>query len=202
MFTGLVEEVGRIAAVEGGEGGARIRIAASRVSDGLGVGDSVAVAGACLTAVAVGDGAFDVDVVAETLARTTLGRRAAGDPVNLERALQAGARLGGHIVQGHVDGVGAVAALTPEGEGMRLGVTAPGEILRYVVHKGSVTIDGVSLTVAARDERGFEVALIPHTLRETTLGGLAPGASVNLEVDLVAKYVEALVAPYRTEGSE
>jgi len=197
MFTGLVEEVGTVARVEARDGGARVRLTAARVLDGLAPGDSVAVDGACLTVVAIHGDGFEIDAVAETLARTVLGRREEGDRVNLERALRMGDRLGGHIVQGHVDGTGRVAEVAPEGDGRRLRVEAGDAIMRYVVEKGSITVDGVSLTVAGRDRGGFEVALIPHTLGETTLGEAGPGREVNLEVDLVAKYVEALAVPYR-----
>ena len=150
------------------------------------------------TAVALHPDGFELDVVAETLRRTALGTRAAGDRVNLERALRAGDRLGGHLVQGHVDGTATIAVIVDEAPGRRLSLSVDPELLRYVVAKGSVAIDGVSLTVAARTEAGFEVALIPHTLGETTLGEAREGQTVNLEVDLVAKYVEALVAPYRS----
>lgn len=198
MFTGLVEEIGTVAAIEPRGDGVRLRIRAARVLEELAPGDSVAVDGACLTAVAINGDGFDLDVVAETLRRTALGERAAGDRVNLERALRAGDRLGGHLVQGHIDGTATVATVADEAQGRRVGFATPPELLRYVVAKGSVAIDGVSLTVAFRDETGFEVALIPHTLGETTLGDAREGRTVNLEVDLVAKYVEALVAPYRS----
>jgi riboflavin synthase len=201
MFTGLVEERGDVLAIDVQDGGARLHLAAPEVSKGLRIGDSVAVNGACLTAVVVADGSFDVDVVAETLRRTTIGDLAPGAHVNLERALRVGDRLGGHLVQGHVDGVGSVATVVPEGGGRRLTIAAVRELLVYVVEKGSITVDGVSLTVAARSPEGFEVALIPHTLAATTLGEAVEGTRVNLEVDLVAKYVEALAAPYRPEGS-
>ena len=158
------------------------------------VGDSVAVDGVCLTVVDAAAGALSFDVVPETLARTALGELAAGSPVNLEPALRAGDALGGHIVQGHVDGVATVAAVTPEGDGRRLRFAAPPDLLRYVVEKGSVAVQGTSLTVAAVDGGGFEAALIPHTLAATTLGTLAPGRRVNVEVDVLAKYVEKLVA--------
>jgi riboflavin synthase len=198
MFTGLVEEIGTVAALDVRSDGARLRISATRVVEGLALGDSVAVDGACLTVVAIHDDGFEIDAVAETLRRTALGDRSAGERVNLERALRAGDRLGGHLVQGHVDGTGRISSVTDAGTGARIGVTAPPEILRYVVEKGSITVDGVSLTVAAREGEGFAVALIPHTLGATTLGGMVAGRRVNLEVDLVAKYVEALVAPYRS----
>lgn len=202
MFTGLVEEVGVVRALEMRSDGGRLRVGAARVVAGLALGDSVAVDGACLTVVAIHEDAFDVDAVAETLRRTALGDRAVGDRVNLERAVRLGDRLGGHLVQGHVDGTGRIEAIVEEGIGARVTVSAASEILRYVVEKGSITVDGVSLTVAARDTVGFAVAIIPHTLTETTLGQASAGRRVNLEVDLVAKYVEALVAPYRSaEGS-
>lgn len=201
MFTGLVEEVGTIRAVEGDSQGVRITVDASTVIEGVALGDSIAVSGACLTVVGSDAGGFAVDVVTESLRRTTLGDRAAGHPVNLERAVAAGARLGGHIVQGHVDGVGVVVSVVPEGEGVRIGVDAPPEVHRYVVEKGSITVDGVSLTVAARTAGGFEIALIPHTLAVTTLGHLEPHDRVNLEADMIAKYVEALVTPYRPEAN-
>ena len=198
MFTGLIEEGGRIAAVEPGDQGARLVVAAARVLEGLEVGDSVAVNGACLTAVAITTDSFAVDCVAETLRRTSLGGLVAGDRVNLERPMRIGDRLDGHIVQGHIDGVGAVRSATPEGGSTVLEITVPPELLRYVVEKGSVTVDGVSLTVARRLADGFTVALIPHTMVVTTLGPHALGRPVNLEVDVVAKYVESLVAPYAT----
>ncbi|MFN8109822.1 MAG: riboflavin synthase [Thermoleophilia bacterium] len=196
MFTGLVEEMGRVVAVDREAEGARVAFRAPLVADGLAVGDSVAVDGACLTAVRVDPDGFAVQAVAETLRRTCLGDRRVGDAVNLERALLASARLGGHIVQGHVDGTGTVASATPEGDSAVVRVDAPPGIMRYVVEKGSVCVDGVSLTVAGRDDAGFTIALIPHTMGATTLGPAAVGRRVNLEVDLVAKYVEALVGPY------
>lgn len=202
MFTGLVEEVGRVLEVTPGAQGARVVLGARVVTEGLALGDSVAVDGACLTAVAITPDSFTVEAVAETLRRTCLGDRSPGDPVNLERALPAGARLGGHIVQGHVDGTGTVAEAREEGESVVLRVAAPPEVLRYVVEKGSITVDGVSLTVAGRDDESFLIALIPHTMSATTLGPGALGRRVNLEVDLVAKYVEALARPYlRTFGT-
>jgi riboflavin synthase alpha subunit len=156
------------------------------------VGDSIAVAGCCLTATAVEDGELRFDAVPETLVRTTLGALAEGAEVNLEPALRAGEPLGGHYVQGHVDGTGRVRSLEPEGEGVRLRLDVPPELLRYCAEKGSLAVDGVSLTIAGLDGEGVEIALVPHTLRATTLGELDPGDSVNLEVDLLAKYVERL----------
>jgi riboflavin synthase len=200
MFTGLVEEAGIVREVIASEAGARLRIGARRVLEGLEVGDSVAVNGACLTAVGIDADGFAVDAVAETLRRTALGAAAAGDRVNLERPMRVGDRLDGHIVQGHVDGVGTVRSARPEGESTVLEVAVDAGLLRYVVEKGSVAVDGVSLTVAARLPDGFAVALIPHTIAVTTLGPDAVGRPVNLEVDVVAKYVEALAAPYAGPG--
>ena len=196
MFTGLIEEGGRVAGIHPDGQGARLEVEARIVLEGLGLGDSVAVNGACLTAVAIGPAGFAVDCVAETLRRTALGGLAVGDRVNLERPMRLGDRLDGHLVQGHVDGVGTVRAATPEGGSTVLEISAPAELLRYVVEKGSICVDGVSLTVAGRRADAFTVALIPHTMSITTLGPQALGRAVNLEVDVVAKYVESLAAPY------
>lgn len=196
MFTGLVEEVGSVIERAGSADGLRLRIGAATVIEGTRPGDSIAVDGACLTVIALDGASFTVDVVAETVRRTTIGTREPGDRVNLERAMRLGDRLGGHLVQGHVDGVGAVDTIRPDGDGVRMGVRAPAEVLRAIVPKGSITVDGVSLTVAARTSDGFEVALIPHTLEHTTLGRRHAGDGVNLEADVVAKYVEALHEPY------
>jgi riboflavin synthase len=201
VFTGLVEEGGRIRDVRPAQGGARLSIGARRVLEDLALGDSVAVNGACLTAVEIDAEGFAVDCVAETLRRTTLGGLGPGDAVNLERPMRLGDRLDGHLVQGHVDGVGHVRAVRPEGESAVLEVAAPTALLRYVVEKGSITVDGVSLTVAARLPDAFTVALIPHTMEVTTLGPQALERPVNLEVDVVAKYVESLAAPYAPEGT-
>ena len=193
MFTGIVREVGRVAAVSGGDDGLSLRVVAPATADGTAVGDSVAIGGVCLTAEAVEDGAIRFHAVPETLGRTTLGRVEVGDPINVEPALRAGEPLGGHLVQGHVDGVGTVRLVEPEGEGARIVLEAPEDVLRYCVEKGSITVDGVSLTVAGVDEEAFAVALVPHTLSATTLGAAAPGTAVNLEVDVLAKYVERLL---------
>lgn len=195
MFTGIVRELGRVVSVAPVAGGVRIVVAAPVTAGSSAEGDSVAVSGVCLTAVAVADGELAFDAVPETLARTTIGGLAPGAGVNLEPALRAGEPLGGHYVQGHVDGTGTVERVWEDVNGRRLRVEAPEELLRYLVEKGSIALDGVSLTVAVLDRRGFEVALIPHTLAATTLGALAPGARVNLELDVLAKYVERLVAP-------
>ena len=196
MFTGLIEEGGRVAGIHPGEQGARLEVEAAVVLEGLELGDSVAVNGTCLTAVEIGPAGFAVDCVAETLRRTSLGGLAVGDRVNLERPMRLGDRLDGHLVQGHVDGVGTVRSATPEGESTVLEISAPDALLRYVVDKGSIAVDGVSLTVAGRLADAFTVALIPHTMSVTTLGPQALGRAVNLEVDVVAKYVESLAAPY------
>jgi riboflavin synthase len=189
MFTGIVRERGRIASIEQEGDGVRLEIAAPETSSSLAVGDSVSVSGACLTATAVSNGSFSVTAVPETLSRTTLGRLAAGGEVNLEPALHAGDALGGHFVQGHVDAVGRVATIADA----RVWVEAAPEVLRYCVEKGSITVDGVSLTIAGLRDDAFEVALIPHTRDVTTLGALEPGDEVNLEVDVLAKYVEKLI---------
>jgi len=186
MFTGLIREVGRVVSFEDG----RLTIASAQEAE---LGDSIAIDGVCLTVVAHEEGTLAFQAVPETLARTSLGTLEAGSRVNLEPALRAGDPLGGHYVQGHVDGVGSVRSVEPEGEGKRIWTDAPAELLRYVAEKGSIALQGTSLTVAAIDERGFAVALIPHTLQETTLDGLAPGDKVNLEVDVLAKYVERLL---------
>jgi riboflavin synthase len=193
MFTGIVRELGRVESLDGGKTGVTLRIGAPTTAAVTTVGDSVAIDGVCLTAEAVDDGALRFHAVPETLGRTTLGGLAEGDAVNVEPPLRAGEPLGGHIVQGHVDAVGSVRALERDGDGARLTVAAAADVMRYCVEKGSITVDGVSLTVAAVDERAFEVALIPHTLEVTTLWELAPGSQVNLEADVLAKYVEKLL---------
>ena len=193
MFTGIVRERGRVATLDGGPDGVRLTVEAPETASRTAIGDSVAIAGVCLTAVAVEDGRLAFDAVPETLARSSLGRLEAGADVNVEPALRAGEPLGGHYVQGHVDGVGRVRSVEPEGEGARLWVEAPGEVLAYCVEKGSVAVEGVSLTVAELGDDAFAVALVPHTLAVTTLGALRAGDPVNLEVDVLAKYVERLI---------
>jgi len=202
MVTGIVEEQGRVRRVTPNEGGARLVIDASAVLDDAVLGASIAVNGCCLTVTEFDERSFAADAVVETLARTNLGDLAAGDAVNLERPLRLADRLGGHLVQGHVDATGVVRDRAPEPDGSTMiTIEAPDRVLRYVVHKGSITVDGVSLTVARCDDDAFAVALIPHTLAVTTLGTRAVGARVNLEVDLVAKYVEALVSNTRERTS-
>ena len=193
MFTGIVREQGRVVSVDGDDEGVRLRVAVTDAGAQAAVGDSVAISGVCLTVVAVEDGALYFDAVAETLRRSSLGRLEPGDAVNVEPALRAGEPLGGHYVQGHVDGVGRVRAIEPEGDSVRMSFEAPPDVDRYCVEKGSITVDGVSLTITAVAENGFSVALVPHTLTETTLGQLRPGDDVNLEVDVLAKYVERLL---------
>jgi riboflavin synthase len=193
VFTGIVRELGCVESLNGKSAGLRLRVAAPVTASSTAAGDSVAVNGVCLTAVQVEGGVLAFDAVPETLSRSSLSRLVEGGLVNLEPAVRAGEPLGGHIVQGHVDGVGRVLRLEPEGEGARLTVEAPRELLRYVVDKGSITVEGVSLTIAALELDSLEIALVPHTLRATTLGSLAPGDEVNLEVDVLAKYVERLL---------
>jgi riboflavin synthase len=194
MFTGIVQEIGTVAAVDHRPDGSVLRIAMGRVADRLAIGDSVAVDGCCLTAVAVDGDAVAFEAMRETLDRTTVGDLGPGDRVNLEGALRAGDPLGGHNVQGHVDGVGGVVAERSEGFSRVLEIVPPAALLPYVVTKGSIAVAGVSLTVSALVGDGFEVSLIPHTLQATTFGSLAVGARVNIETDVFAKYVERLVA--------
>jgi riboflavin synthase len=198
VFTGIVEELGRVRAVAPNDGGARVEIEAKAVLDDAEIGASIAVNGCCLTVVDLADGWWAADAVVETLQRTNLGLLAAGDAVNLERPVRLADRLGGHLVQGHVDATGIVRARDAQPDGSTLvRFDAPAEVLRYVVHKGSITVDGVSLTIAGVHDDGFTVAVIPHTLAVTTLGIRAVGERVNLEVDLIAKYVERLLGEER-----
>jgi riboflavin synthase len=190
MFTGIVREIGTVDAFDG----SRLVVAGAKTAAGVSVGDSVSVAGVCLTVVEAGQGRLAFDVVPETVARTALGGLEPGRSVNLEPALRVGDPLGGHVVQGHVDAVGRVRSLEPEEGSRRVRVDAPESVVRYCLEKGSIAVDGVSLTVAALDDDGFEVALIPHTLEVTTLGRLEPGDQVNLETDVLAKVVERLLA--------
>ena len=192
MFTGLVEATAEIRAVEPDSDGVRLEVATPLAAE-LRSGDSIAVNGVCLTAVDPDADRFRADVMAETLRRSSLGPLGAGDRVNVELALRAGDRLGGHMVQGHVDGTGTVESVTDDGFARLVRIACPPELLRYVVEKGSIAVDGVSLTVASVDDSGFTVSLIPETLERTTRGSAAPGRVVNLEVDVLAKYVEKLV---------
>ena len=199
MFTGIVRELGRVDDVERNEAGARLRISGA-VASKLATGDSVSVEGACLTVAGLDGGSFEADVMNQTLSLTTLGELTAGDPVNLEPALRAGEPLGGHIVQGHVDGVAEVVSAADDGIARRLGVRVPDGLERYAVEHGSVTLAGVSLTVAAVDGDRLEVSLIPETLERTTLRAATEGKKLNLELDVLARYVERLLG-FRGEGS-
>ena len=201
MFTGIVREIGTVEAVEASDGGARVAIAATCAGE-LEPGDSVAVAGVCLTVAGADGHSFTADVMNQTLALTTLGALEGGDGVNLEPALRAGAPLGGHLVQGHVDARGEVVGVRADGIARRLRVSLPGGLTRYVVEHGSIAIDGVSLTVAGLDGDEAEVSLIPETLDRTTLGSLAQGDPVNVEVDQIARYVERLLPSLNPKGTD
>jgi riboflavin synthase len=193
VFTGIVRELGRVASAEAAAGGMALAIDAPGTASGLAAGDSISINGVCLTVETVANGQVMLHAVPETLARSTLGSVGTGDAVNVEPALRAGEPLGGHYVQGHVDSVGRIQSVEAEGDGLRVFVEAPAEILRYCVEKGSIAVDGVSLTIAELADDAFAVALVPHTLEATTLSDLAPGDAVNLEVDVLAKYVERLL---------
>lgn len=202
MFTGIVEELGEVTAVEHLGDSSRLHLRGPLVTEDARHGDSVAVNGVCLTVVGTADGVFTADVMAETLRSSSLGVLAAGSPVNLERPTALGGRLGGHLVQGHVDGTGTVLERTPGEHWEVVRVSLPAALARYVVDKGSITVDGISLTVVEAGPDWFTVSLIPTTLALTTLGGKQPGAPVNLEVDIVAKYVERLLGADRDAAAE
>ena len=196
MFTGIIEAAGKIESLDRGEQGGKLRVsvaASPEVASGLKIADSIAVNGCCLTVVEFDGTIFAADLSGETLRRTSFGEKKAGDVVNLERPLAAGARLGGHFVQGHVDGVGRVTRLAPEGENWWLSVRVPENLRRYVAEKGSIAIDGISLTVAAWHDGIVDIAIIPFTYQVTDVKGLVPGDAVNLENDILAKYVESLI---------
>lgn len=195
MFTGIIEEVGTVRGLRREAGGAVIRIACAEVHQDMRIGDSLAVEGVCLTVVKRAPGELEADVSLETLGRSTLGSLQPGDRVNLERALQPSGRLGGHIVQGHVDAVGAWEGMAPEGQGWRARVRVPAEVARFVVEKGSIAVSGVSLTVASLKGSSVSLALISHTVEKTTLAGLRPGDAVNLEADIIGKYVYRYLHP-------
>jgi riboflavin synthase alpha subunit len=195
MFTGIIRDQGHVVSAVRNGGGVRLRIEAGETAAAAHLGDSIAVSGCCLTVIGAEDGALEFDAVPETIARTNLGRLEPGSEVNLEPALRAGEPLGGHFVQGHVDGLGRCRALGPEGDGARLRLELPPDLLRYCIEKGSLAVDGVALTVAALLDDGVEIALVPFTLEHTTLSSLQPGAEVNVEVDLLAKYAERLSSP-------
>ncbi|HWO47802.1 MAG TPA: riboflavin synthase [Solirubrobacterales bacterium] len=195
MFTGLIEDLGTVESVERNGEGAKLRIA-SRLTAELALGDSIAVNGCCLTATTVGDGNFETEAMNQTLEVTALDSVEEGSKVNLELAMKVGDRLGGHIVQGHVDGVGTVSSVEDDGFARRVRVTLPTQLLQFVVDKGSITLSGVSLTVAELGETWAEVSLIPETLERTNLGELQAGSRLNVECDVVAKYVERLMSPF------
>ena len=194
MFTGIVRELGVVVSTTEAGGGRELVVAASETAARTLVGASVAVNGCCLTATAVAGGSMSFHAVPETIARTTIGGVGVDDRVNVESAIRAGEELGGHYVQGHVDAVGCIQSVEAEGDGLRVFVEAPDDVLRYCVEKGSITVDGVSLTIAELAIDAFAVALVPHTLEATTLSELRPGQRVNLEADVLAKYVERLLA--------
>jgi riboflavin synthase len=193
MFTGLIEEVGTLSRSEARQGGRVLRVAAARVTEQLALGDSVSLNGVCQTVTAFGPGWFEVEAVGDTLTKTTLGELAAGAPLNLERACRADTRLGGHFVLGHVNGVGTVSSWTPQGDAWFLEIVPPPELLKYLVDEGSVAVEGISLTVAEARADRFRLSIIPHTREHTTLAGLKAGQKVNLEADILAKYVEGLL---------
>lgn len=202
MFTGIIEELGVIRRITSARAGARLEVSAHTVLSDAKLGDSIAVNGVCLTVVDQGADWFAADVSAETLRRTSLKQAAAGTRVNLERAMAANGRFGGHIVQGHVDGTGEFQEARPSGDGWVLRIGFPPELARYIVEKGSITVDGISLTVAALGETWFEIAVIPHTWKVTNLSTLARAATVNLEVDIIAKYVERMMAHFAEPKSK
>lgn len=195
MFTGLVEEVGTLKSVKRGGGSCVLTVECSRVLEGSRVGDSIAVNGVCLTVTSMGGAYFTADAMPETLDRSSLGKLPAGSPVNLERAMPADGRFGGHIVSGHIDGMGTVMSITPDENAVWYRIGAEPKLLRYIVEKGSITVDGISLTVAATDSESFSVSIIPHTQKETSLRSLRSGSAVNLETDIIGKYVEKLMQP-------
>lgn len=193
MFTGIVEEIGTVRKVARGRESCRLEISASKVLEGTSIGDSIATNGVCLTVVSIGDGYFSADVMPETMHRSSLGTLSSGSRVNLERAMPADGRFGGHIVSGHIDATGRIADMRRDDNAIWISISADAGVLRYIVEKGSVAIDGISLTVAYVDERIFKVSVIPHTASQTTLAGKRVGDVVNLENDVIAKYVEKLL---------
>jgi len=196
MFTGIVEEKGKLKKVLNGQESGSVEIRAAKVLEGTKIGDSIAVNGVCLTVTSLNSDGFTADVMPETLRRTNLGKLSIGSEVNLERAMAAGGRFGGHIVSGHIDGTGVIKSLKPEGNAVWVSISASSDILHLIVEKGSICIDGISLTVAYVDESEFRVSIIPHTGSETTLLSRKAGDIVNLENDIVGKYIEKLIKPY------
>ncbi len=200
MFTGIIEELGVVKALRREASGARLTLSASLALDGTVPGDSICVNGVCLTVVDMGRSEFSADVAFETLKATNLGELQVGEKVNLERALRLSAKIGGHLVTGHVDAVGRIRERRQEGNSWRVVIEAPEQALRYIIKKGSIAVDGISLTVADVEKSGFSIAMIPHTARLTTLGLKSPGDSVNLETDIIGKYVEKLLSGRMEEG--
>ena len=200
MFTGLIEEIGTVRRIERGAKGARLTIGAKTVLEDTKIGDSIATNGVCLTVVAMTGDSFSADVMAESLRRSALGSLQSGSPVNLERAMPANGRFGGHIVSGHIDGTGTILSQRREDNAVWVTIKTPAALLRYIVEKGSIAIDGVSLTVAAVTDTDFSVSIIPHTGAQTILLGKKPGEPVNLECDVIGKYVEKMTAPHRSGG--
>jgi riboflavin synthase len=204
MFTGIIEQIGKVESLATSAEGGKLRVDLSRARElgkGMKKGDSISVSGCCLTVVEFGAKYFTADLSGETLRRTSLGEKRAGDPLNLERPLAANARLGGHFVQGHVDGVGSVTAVAPEGENWWLSVRVPENLRRYVAEKGSIAIEGISLTVARWQDGVADIAIIPVTYQGTNIHALKSGDAVNLEVDILAKYVESLLGTGKSESS-
>ena len=202
MFTGIIEEIGNVEGVTRGANSSRIRIKANMVLEGTRIGDSICTSGVCLTVTKLEGGCFDVDVMAETMRRSKLGSLNNGSRVNLERAMQLDGRLGGHLVSGHIDGVGIINDMTREENAVWFTISTEEPLLRYIVEKGSIAIDGISLTVAAVDQSGFKVSVIPHTGQETTLLKQKAGDVVNLECDIIGKYVEKLINPAMDQGKK
>jgi riboflavin synthase len=202
LFTGIIEEIGRVELVTRGAKSCGLRIKAAAVLEGVRTGDSICTSGVCLTVTKLEQDYFEADVMAETLRRTKLGSLTSGSRVNLERAMQLNGRFGGHIVSGHIDGTGVIRSVKTEENAVWLAISADHSLLRYIVEKGSIAVDGVSLTVASVDESGFRVSVIPHTGRETTLLRLKPGDTVNLECDVIGKYVEKLFSGGPFQGAK
>ena len=200
MCPGIIEEIGTVRRIEHGAKGARLTIQAKTVLEDTRIGDSIATNGVCLTVVSMTGDSFSADVMAESLRRSSLGTLQGGSPVNLERAMAANGRFGGHIVSGHIDGTGTIASQKREDNAVWVKIKTPAPLLRYIVEKGSIAIDGVSLTVAAMTDTDFSVSIIPHTGAQTILLGKKPGDPVNLECDVIGKYVEKLTAPHKTGG--
>ena len=195
MFTGIIEEIGTVKEVRHGHRSAVVTISAEKVLPGTSIGDSIAVNGVCLTVIAMDDDSFSADATPETISRSSLGQMHRGSRVNLERAMAADGRFGGHIVMGHIDGTGKVSRVIKDDNSVLLSIEAAPELMRYIVEKGSIAIDGISLTVAEVWESGFTVSVIPHTASETTIGWMVAGATVNLETDIIGKYAEKFLMP-------